>query len=131
MHRYGTARRRDGREFMEMKKLLCLWLVCAMLLAFAACSNDLSGTFYSESGDLYIELRAGLWFLGETDGEEALSGPYVVENGRISFQLVFEDGEARESFSGEISGDRLVMNFTGEAGTTVFYRDGRKGLLSE
>lgn len=115
------------------KKTLCLGLVWMLLFAFAlsACGNGMDGIYYSESGDLYIELRGGNWFLGETDGEISLSGPYKAENGRLSLQLLFEDGQARESFSGEISGDRLVVNFTGEAGATVFYKDGRKGLLEE
>lgn len=114
-----------------MKKLLCFGLVCAMLLAFVSCSSGPSGLFYSESGDLCIELRDGFWYMGETGEEESLSGPFVMESSRISFQLLFEDGETREGFSGEIDGDRLVINFTGEAGTTVFYRDGKKGLLPE
>lgn len=119
-----------------MKNLLCFGLAIAMLaalLALTSCNGGMSGTYYSESGDLCIILDGLTWSLGEPDAEAELllSGPYVAEGSKISFQFLVEDGDNVEAFTGEISGDRLVIGFSGELGTTTFYKDGKTGLMNE
>lgn len=105
--------------------LLCVMLLMA-LTALSACSSGVNGTYYDETGDLYIKINNGRWSMGEADGEEALSGPYVVEQGVFSFRSAVSDGEDMEIFTGKMDGNQLIVSFLGDAGTTVFYRDGKK-----
>lgn len=118
-------------------KRIGTFLLCAGLLlcALSACGNGMDGTYYSADGDLYLKLSGGFWYLGEagmeSEDEATLSGPYVIEQGVISFRSVVLDGEDIEIFTGEADGNRLIVSFQGEAGTTVFYRNGEQGFLPE
>lgn len=105
--------------------VLCVILFAA-LLTLTACGDGRNGTYYNETGELYIRMRNGTWSMGEAGGEEALSGPYVTESGSgvISFRSAVTDGESLEIFTGELDGNRLTVYFQGEADATVFYRNG-------
>lgn len=119
----------------NMLSLLSAVLLLAMLFALVSCGGGMNGTYYDASGELYLKLSGGTWSLGEAgmeaEDEATLSGPYVVEQGVISFRSVVLDGEDLEIFTGKLDGNQLIVYFQGEADATVFYRDGEKGFLPE
>ena len=105
-----------------MKKALGLGsavlLLAALALLLAACGSGTNGTYYSESGEEYIKLDGGKWSMGETDGEEVMSGTYGVTEGKISFKVTVAETEV-EVFTGEVSGNELTVVFLEEE-TAVF-----------
>lgn len=107
-----------------MKKLVSFGLVLAMLfaaLALVACGGGVTGTYYSESGEEYIKLSGGKWSMGETDGEEVMSGSYEVTEGGISFKVAILGDTEVEMFTGKVSGKELTLSFLGED-SAVFTR---------